>query len=263
MQSRLAEFERGGVAVFAVSYDAVDVLAGFAEKHSITYPLLSDADSAAIRSLGLLNEDVAEQQMVDGVSVANFRRGIPHPGAFVLDENGVIVEKRFEQSYRHRPIAADWAEEFAGAEIATAISARAEDPALRAIASLDTAFHRPYQQMRLHVDLEVADGLHIYGAPIPDGYTALSIEIGPLEGLNAGPANYPEPQPFRVEGLDEEFLVHRGRIEALIPFSIDGTPGDVTLAVTIRYQACSEVECFPPTSLRITLPLPGQDLVRD
>ncbi len=206
---------------------------------------------------------MAEQQIVDGVSVANFRRGIPHPGAFVLDEDGVIIEKRFEQSYRHRPIAATWAAEFAGAEIDAAISARAEGPGLRAIASLDAAAYRPYQQMRLRIDMEVAEGLHIYGAPIPDGYTALQIEITTFEGLTTGHARLPEPRSFRVEGLDEDFVVHEGRIEASIPFSIDGTLGDVTLAITIRYQACSEIECFPPTSLLMTLPLAGKDLIRD
>lgn len=117
--------------------------------------------------------------------------------------------------------------------------------------------------MRLHVDLEVAEGLHIYGAPISDGYTALKIEITTFEGLTAEQAKLPDPKPFRVEGLDEDFVVYEGHIDASIPFSIDGTPGDVTLAVTIRYQACSEVECFPPTSLLLNLPLSGQDLIRD
>ena len=73
----------------------------------------------------------------------------------------------------------------------------------------------------------------------------------------------PLARPFRVDGIDEQFLVHEGRVEAVVPFSIDASPGDLTLAVTVDYQACSAVDCFPPAQLRLELPLAGLDLIRD
>jgi hypothetical protein len=82
---------------------------------------------------------VAEQQAFYGVPVRDFHYGIPYPGLFVLDEEGVVVEKRFEQSYRHRPNAVAWAEEFAGAPPAVAVVARGAGPGLRPVASLDAA----------------------------------------------------------------------------------------------------------------------------
>ena len=58
-------------------------------------------------------------------------------------------------------------------------------------------------------------------------------------------------------------MVHEGRFDAVIPFTVEGSPGDLALAVAIGYQACSDVECFPPARLRLELPLAGRDLIRD
>jgi hypothetical protein len=253
LQSRAAELDAGGVALFAISYDAVDVLALFAAKHGVTYPLLSDQGSAAIRSLGLLNEHVAEQQAVYGVPVRDF----------VLDREGVVVKTRFEQSYRHRPSATVWVEELFGTPAAAVISATAAGSGAQVTAWLDTPVYRPYQLLQLRVELRVAAGLHVYGSPIPEGYTPLTIELAPFDGLAVRPARLPQPGPLRVAGLDEQFVVHEGAIEAIVPFAIEGARGDIELTVELAYQACSATECFPPASLRLALPLACQDLIRD
>jgi hypothetical protein len=66
-----------------------------------------------------------------------------------------------------------------------------------------------------------------------------------------------------VEGLDECFLAHEGRFEAMVPFSVDGNADDARLAVEVGYQACSGVACFPAADPRFELPLSGLDLIRD
>lgn len=58
----------------------------------------------------------------------------------------------------------------------------------------------------LTVELSIEPGLHVYGTPIPEGYIPLTATVAPLEGLVAGAAELPEPHPFRIEGLDEQFL---------------------------------------------------------
>ena len=60
LQEQLKSFEKGGIWICAISYDPVEVLGRFAEKFSITYPLLSDADSAVIRRFGILNTSIPE-----------------------------------------------------------------------------------------------------------------------------------------------------------------------------------------------------------
>ena len=42
-----------GYGICSISYDTVDVLREFANRRGITYPMLSDPDSAIIRAFGL------------------------------------------------------------------------------------------------------------------------------------------------------------------------------------------------------------------
>ena len=56
-----------GVALFAISYDSVEILRNFAATHGITYPLLSDEGSHAMRGLGLINDRVQEDHAVYGI----------------------------------------------------------------------------------------------------------------------------------------------------------------------------------------------------
>src|SRR5438132_11833473 len=98
----------------------MEVLAAFAEKRGITYPLLSDEGSHTIRALGLLNEQhLVEQHAFYGIKTRDDQRGVAYPGTFVLDKRGIISEKHFEQSYRVRPTARIFEEYALGTSEAT------------------------------------------------------------------------------------------------------------------------------------------------
>ena len=53
--------------VFAVSYDSEAILADFAERFGISYPLLSDQASDVIREFGILNTHIPEDHKWFGV----------------------------------------------------------------------------------------------------------------------------------------------------------------------------------------------------
>ena len=88
------------MALFAISYDSVEILRGFADTHEITYPLLSDEGSHAMRGLGLINDRVQEDHAVYGIKPSARHVNLPYPGVYVLDRAGVVVQKRFYESYR-------------------------------------------------------------------------------------------------------------------------------------------------------------------
>lgn len=79
-----------------MSYDSVDVLAGFADKAKITFPLLSDPGSKTIIAYGLLNKDAKGKA-----------EGIAYPGTIVIDADGVIRAKLFIDGFRDRHSAKD------------------------------------------------------------------------------------------------------------------------------------------------------------
>jgi peroxiredoxin len=102
LQRSAADYERQNIALFGVSYDSVEVLAGFTERYGIDFPLLSDEGSRVIRELGLLNERLAEHQAFYSREMRPHQFGVPYPGAFLLDEQGIITARRFYSSYRVR-----------------------------------------------------------------------------------------------------------------------------------------------------------------
>jgi Disulphide bond corrector protein DsbC len=241
-------------------------LAKFAQQHGITYTLLSDVGSQTLGRLGLLNQYVTEQSAYYGVELRPHHFNTPYPGYFVLDEAGVVVKRRFEQSYRVRPSAEALVRDVLADSPAEPTHAVVAEPSntLRARAWVEPPTYRPYQEVVLRVELSIAPGLHIYGLPVPPGFTPLAVEVEPLPHLVVGSAELPRPQPLRIEGLDEEFFVYEGTILVSVPLRVEHTPppGDLELKVHLRYAACSQVECFPPQETIVRVPLAGGDVLR-
>lgn len=238
------------------------MLSAFAQKHGITYPLLADEGSVAIRRLGLLNEHVFEQHAAFGIPPNERVVGVAYPGVFLLDERGLVVEKRFLQNYRERETAA------AILEQGFAVDTAAHDPEARAAvegvalrAYLDAATYRVYQRRWLTVELVIAPGMHVYGRPIPDGYVPLSIEVEPVDGMTVGDLQGPAPRLYRVEGLDEQFLVYEGRARFVLPLTFTTKPGDITVRASVRLQSCSATDCLMPEAVALELPLRAENLV--
>ena len=267
LQNAWRNLEQAGVAIFAISYDSSEVLAAFAEKRGITYPLLSDQGSHTIHSLGLLNEQhLVEQHAFYGIQTRDEQRGVAYPGTFVLDERGIISEKHFEQSYRVRPTARMFEEYALGASKRTpppADAPRASGGTLDVQVWTDAPTYRPFQQVRLHVDLSLPSGMHVFASPVPDGFTPLMLQVEPLDGLEVGPPALPAAQPFTVAGLDEHFVVYEDSIRAMIPLRFTKNLGSTAVTLRMEYQACTPTVCFRPTTLRVDLTLNGLDLIRD
>jgi peroxiredoxin len=266
LQDAWRRLERAGVALFALSYDSVEALAAFATKHGITYPLLSDVGSQTIRALGLLNDKhLVEQHAFYGIQTRDEQIGVAYPGTFVLDASGVIAQKHFEQSYRVRPTARIFEEYALGtSEIRPPAEApRAGGPGLTVRAWTDGPTYRPYQHVRLHVQLSLPPDRHAFASPAPEGYTPLSLQVNPLDGLTVGRAVLPRPKPLQIDGLEERFVVYEGSIRSVIPLQFTKNLGPTVVTLLVAFQACTQTECFAPATLRVDVPLNGLDLIRD
>jgi peroxiredoxin len=90
----IGEIEKRGFRVAALTYDAPDVLKGFAAKRNITYTMLSDPKSEVIDAYGL-----RDPQYPPG----HRAHGVPSPITLVLDRSSVIRGKLYEEGYKVRP----------------------------------------------------------------------------------------------------------------------------------------------------------------
>jgi peroxiredoxin len=91
LQRDLKLIEDAGVQIVGISYDESKVLKTASERMKITFPLLSDPESKTIDAYHIRN-DAAKGRAA----------GVPNPGTFILDREGVIRAKLFLEGYRDR-----------------------------------------------------------------------------------------------------------------------------------------------------------------
>jgi hypothetical protein len=245
--------------VVAISNDELSVVSSFAAANGIEFDLLSDRGSRVIRELGLLNEHIDRQLAVYGLERTVKYDGLPYPGVFLLDADGVVVGKNFHESPRRRPTARVLLHELVGprADVPEgAVMARVAHPGLQLVAWFDSPVYMPYQDALVTCVVRLEPGYHTYVSPVPAGFCAFSLSFLPFEGLVEGELHIPQGRTLRIDALDHTFNVLSGTFVAALPFCIrlDRSPRR-TLTLTARFQVCSDRDCLPPAEVRLKLEL--------
>lgn len=98
---------------------------------------------------------------------------------------------------------------------------------------------------------------------MPDGFIPLSVTIEPIEGVEVGKAEWPEPHRWRIEGLDEEFWVFDEKVRGSIPLTFNLQPGsgDRIVRATVAFQVCDATTCLLPARVPLELPVEEVGLV--
>ena len=206
------------MAVYALSYDPVDTLTRFAESHGITYPLLSDEGSGVITEIGLLNVTLEEERAAYNRKVEDRHKGIPYPGSFLLDEDGVLVGKRIEQSHRIRPTANTLMGAFFEGENEPEGLVTSESPGVSVAAWLDSPVISANQLQEVHVRFLLEEGAHLYTEPVPSGFKAVSVTLTGDDALRVEDVEPLEGHEFSIDGLPETFYVLDGTVDVAVPF---------------------------------------------
>lgn len=248
LESQVAAIRERGLGVAALSYDSVELLRDFASRRQISYPLLSDPDSAIIKRFKLLNPEFPPGSPAHGV---------PYPGTFVTDARGIVRAKFFEKTYTDRRTAASFLILTGEAAGGSSSEIRTEQFVVRSSASNDAV--RPGNRVTLALDFQVKQGFHAY-APGAKGYRALAVHIE-AQPLVAGVHDpiYPDSRPYLFEPLQETVPVFEGTFRVLREITLgDGRAfaevlrsPEPALTVTgrLEYQVCSDRVCYPPSSL--------------
>ncbi len=228
------------------------MVSAFAKERGIEFPLLADTGSEVIKRFGILNTLVQPEE--------EDHFGIPYPGSYLVGEDGRVVEKFFNREYQVRETSATVLR--SGFKVPVDPSsfahAEAQGDAIRVAATLGATKLRYMQHADLYVTIALDSGVHIYGAPVPEGFVAAEVIVTGPEGLRVGRPQYPATKLFRVEGLEEEFHVFDGEVVIRVPVVNSIREGEaIAINVAVRYQACSDRECFPPKTeeLRLEVPL--------
>ena len=248
--------ERNGIKPFAISYDPQDTLRAFAERFGITYPLLSDESSSVIREFGILNADIPNDHEWFGV---------PYPGTYMIGNDGLVIEKSFFAEHGTRESVNDMLQEgFSVEDVERGEAQTVTTPHLTARAYFASPTIRPRQVSVLTVEMLLADGIHVNGRPLPEGYIPLELSLRDAKGVILDRIDYPEPEEMYLEALGEKLPVYTGRVE--IKARCLGVrreqPEEIEVVAHLRYQACNDQECYLPQTITFPLRLQYQHHTR-
>lgn len=259
LQGRYEDLTRQGLGLIAVSYDAVETLKAFADARGITFPLVSDPDSSIIKRYGLLNETVEP---------GNRSYGVPHPGTFMLDRNGVVTARFFEDAYQERSTAASILTRQGAAPLGP--TATADTAHLSLQAAVSDATVAPGARLSLMVDVTPRKGMHVY-APGKHGYQVVRLVIDPAPWLRTHPTRYPASEIYHFVPLDERVEVFTKPFRLTTDVTILATPEvqkrlagqpSLTLSGALEYQACDDKVCFNPARVPLSFTLAVKPLDR-
>jgi peroxiredoxin Q/BCP len=91
LQRDKKSIDEAGVQLVGISYDSPAALKTFSDRAKIAFPLLSDPESKTIDAYHIRNQ-----------AARGKAEGVPDPGTFIVDQDGVIGAKLFLEGYRQR-----------------------------------------------------------------------------------------------------------------------------------------------------------------
>ena len=268
------ELRQKGLGLAAISYDPPEIIAAFSKQRGITFPLLSDAGSSTIKRYGILNpvpqwamgpdkDDPAVKAEIEKyVSVRTpnpSQVGIAFPGTFILDKEGRVTSRFFEDFYIERNTMSsimmrlgNRVAPVAGTKVSTAHLEITTYPSDSAVA--------PGNRFSIALDIRPQNGIHVY-APGAKNYRVIGLNIGAQPFVRTIPLKYPASEIYFFKPLNERVPVFQKPFTLIQEVVLEGTPqaqaalrdkDSVTIAGTLEYQACDDKICYNPASVPLT-----------
>ena len=236
--------------------------------------MLSDVGSPTIKRYGILNTVIEEalgpngsdpavladlQRYVTVTTAAERFRGIPFPGTFMLDRQGRVTSRFFEDYYWERNTVSNIMLRVgaAGAPV-QATQASTEHLDLKAYPS--DASVSPGTRFSLAVDITPKRGMHVY-APGAGSYRVVTLNVTPQAHVRTMPIRYPASEVYHFAPLNERVPVYQKPFTLALEVVAEATAesrkafaGKTELVITgtLEYQACDDKLCYNPVSLPLS-----------
>jgi len=259
LQNAKQRFEAQGLKLAAVSYDSPAILKDFAERHKIEFPLLADPNSEVIRTFNVLN-----------TQAKGMTKGMAYPGFFYLDADGIIREKYFTAKYTDRLTANNLIAKLFP-ELSAEVTQDIKAPHLQLSLAQSDRSVIPGGRVTLIAEIELPPDVHVY-SPGVQGYKPIQLALQGRPGIELQPVVYPKSKVLYLEALQEHVPVFEGKFR--ISQDLTVTPSKAsdalrslfskerTIFITgdLKYQACDQTVCYPPTSVAVKWELKVQPL---
>jgi DsbC/DsbD-like thiol-disulfide interchange protein len=221
----------------------------------VSFPLLSDPESEIIERFGILNT------LVETDDHPWF--GIPFPGTYVVNADGIITAKFFESNLALRANSDQLRRAALGEEIVIDSAPPSEEVTVEVMFDGDSLAVGVVRDLLIR--LGVPEGQHLYGEPVPNGMVATSIEMDESVGVIVLDPQLPPTHPHTLQGTGEELQIFDGDVLIRIPIThnqrstVERDDGSrvVPISGTVRWQSCDDEICNLPATYRFELDVPA------
>ena len=250
LQNRLPELQAQGLGLAVITYDPREVTADFSARRGITFPLLSDPGSRTIEAYGILNTTVDE-------TTTNY--GIPFPGTLVVDRQGIVTARFFEEAHQERTTVSSMMLAL-GNDSGPVSANRITTDHLRVTTYATDDAVAPGSLFSIVFDITPRERMHVY-APGADGYRIIGVNLDPSPLLVTRPIEYPASEIYFFEPLDERVPVFQTPFRLTQGMAISAAREHravlaenetFTITGTLDYQACDDRICFNPQSVPVS-----------
>jgi len=262
LQQHLEKIKKQGLGLAAISYDSVPILKTFSDRVKITYPLLSDPGSKVIKDYGIFSDEVpagTPGPVQDRFKPGGAWYGVPKPGTFIIDPNGVVTSKFFEDAYQERYTASEILVRTFGDEPG-APQATTETKHLKLSNSASLTTVKWGQRMALILDVDLKPKMHVY-APGVQGYIPIDWAIDGSPAIKVQEIAYPKSKMLRLKAIKETVPVYENRVRLVRDITIApdaqvrpalNEQSGIVIHGSVRYQACDDKKCYLPQSIPLT-----------
>ena len=242
----------------------------------ITFPLLADDDSSVITEFGILNTVAAEgvgdnaddpdvqadvAKYVSAFGANPMIVGTPYPGTFMIDGDGKVTSRFFEEFYRERNTTTNVMLKL-GMGLSPIAAVEGETAHLKFTAYPSNTSVTVGTRFSLALDVTPGPKMHVYAPGAEEkGYKVIGFNLDQPEIARIEPVSYPESEIYYFEPLDEHVPVYQEKFTILQEVVMNGdaraeevmsTLDALTLTGTLDYQACDDAICFLPQSIPVS-----------
>jgi cytochrome c biogenesis DsbD-like protein len=196
--------------------------------------------------------------------------GIPFPGTFLVDHDGVVSSKYFESLYQDRYSAPTILLRESGSASGTRETV-VKTPHLEIKSYTTRQVVRPNLRFTLVAKIELKPKMHVY-APGVEGFIPIDFQIDPSPNYRTQPVTLPKAEKLYLAPIQQTAQVYRGKFQITrdvnmassdILQPILGGSRELKIAGHLRYQACDDKICYLPRNVPLEWQLKVEPLDRE
>ena len=186
--------------------------------------------------------------------------GTPYPGTFMVDGDGKVTSRFFEEFYRERTTTNVMLK--LGMGLSPIAAVEGETAHLKFTAYPSNTSVTVGTRFSLALDVTPGPKMHVYAPGAEEkGYRVIGFNLDQPEIARIEPVSYPESEIYYFEPLDEHVPVYQEKFTILQEVVMNGdaraeevmsTLDALTLTGTLDYQACDDAICFLPQSIPVS-----------